>query len=168
MYKKVWLFSITKKNIFLCKLRNMPPIYYKPTTLLIYVNTSRTLFLRGLFDPIKPLGISINSTNEITRAHSEDIIIKNGHCSHKRTLCGWFKCDDEFIITTSLYPYFIFLSSFRDRFPQLPVQHRTECTCTDTLHSNPIFFFHGMCHKTQPQTNHHPSIDRQSIFKFHA
>ena len=44
-------------------------------------------------------------------------------------------------------------------FPQLPVHPSTECTGTDTLYSDPIWFFDGNCHKTQSQTNRHPSID---------
>ena len=31
---------------------------------------------------------------------------------------------------------------------------------TDTLHSDPILFFDGIRHKTQSQTNRHPSINR--------
>ena len=44
-------------------------------------------------------------------------------------------------------------------FPQLPVQPSTECTRTDTLHYDPIYFFDGTCHKTQSQTNCPPSIE---------
>ena len=47
-------------------------------------------------------------------------------------------------------------------FPHFPVQHITECTHTNTLHYDPICFFDGTCHKTQSQTNRHPSIDRHS------
>ena len=47
-------------------------------------------------------------------------------------------------------------------FPQLHVQPSTECTRTDTLHSDPFLFFDRICHKTQSQTNLHPSIDRHS------
>ena len=61
----------------------------------------------------------------------------------------------------SLYPYFIYFLKC-DWFPHLPVQPSTECTRTDTLNYDPILFFDGMCHKTQPQTNHHPSIGRHS------
>ena len=43
--------------------------------------------------------------------------------------------------------------------PQLPVQLSTQCTRTDTLHSDPIWFFEGTCHETQSQTNRHPSIN---------
>ena len=39
---------------------------------------------------------------------------------------------------------------FHDVFPQLPMQPSTECMQTDTLHSDPILFFDGTCHK-----NHH-------------
>ena len=42
--------------------------------------------------------------------------------------------------------YFIFLSCLRNVFPQLPVQPSTECTHTDTLHSDPFLFFDGTCH----------------------
>ena len=35
--------------------------------------------------------------------------------------------------------------------------------CTNTLNSDPILFFYGTCHKTQSQTNRHPSIDRHSL-----
>ena len=44
-------------------------------------------------------------------------------------------------------------------FPQIPVQPSIECTRTDTLHYDPIRSFGGTCHKTQSQTNRHPSID---------
>ena len=56
-----------------------------------------------------PFCTSIISSNQITRAHSDNIIIKNSHLSQIRTSVGWGKCHDEFIIATSLYPYFIFL-----------------------------------------------------------
>ena len=46
--------------------------------------------------------------------------------------------------------------------PQLPVQPSIECLRTDTLSSNPNLVFDGTCHKTQSQTNRHPSIDRHS------
>ena len=55
---------------------------------------------------------SIISSNNITREHYDDIIIKNGHCSHKITSVGWCKCHDKFRITASLYPYFIFKAIF--------------------------------------------------------
>ena len=48
-------------------------------------------------------------------------------------------------------------------FPQLSVQPSTECTRTDTLHSDPIWFFDGTCHKTPSQTNRHPSINRHIL-----
>ena len=35
-----------------------------------------------------PFYTSIISSNQITRAHYDDIIIKNGHGSHRRKLCG--------------------------------------------------------------------------------
>ena len=52
-----------------------------------------------------PFCTSIISSNQITRAHYDNIIINNGHCYHRRTLCGWCKHHYEFIISTSLYPY---------------------------------------------------------------
>ena len=55
-----------------------------------------------------------------------------------------------------------FKSFFHDVFPYIPVQSITECTRTDTLHSDPIWFFDGRCHKTQSKINGHPSIDRNS------
>ena len=49
-----------------------------------------------------PFCTSIITSNQITRAHSDYIIIKNGHCSQRRTSVGWCKCHDEFRIATSL------------------------------------------------------------------
>ena len=55
--------------------------------------------------------------------------------------------------------YFIFISCLRDVFPPLPVQPITEFKCTDTLNSYPFLITDGICHKTQSQTNRHPSIN---------
>ena len=71
------------------------------------------------------------------------------------------KTSDGVRIAATFYPYyFYFVICFRDVFPQFPVHPSTEFTRTDTLHSDPIYFFDGICHKTQSQTNRHPSIDR--------
>ena len=55
-----------------------------------------------------PFCTYIISSNQISRAHSDNIIIKNGLCSHRRRLGRLFNYHDEFIIVTSLYPYFFF------------------------------------------------------------
>ena len=59
-----------------------------------------------------PFCTSIISSNQITWIHSDDIIIKNWDFSERRTPVGWFKYHNEFIIATSLYPYFIFNAVF--------------------------------------------------------
>ena len=46
-------------------------------------------------------------------------------------------------------------------FPLIPVNPSTECTRTDTLNSDPFLIFDGTCHKTQSQTNRHPSINHK-------
>ena len=53
-----------------------------------------------------PFCTSIISSNQNTRAHSDNIIIKNGHFSQRRTYIGWCKCHDEFRIATSSEPFF--------------------------------------------------------------
>ena len=106
-----------------------------------------------------PFCTSIISSNQITRANADNIVINNGRCYQRRTYVGWCKCHDELRIATSLYPYFIFKICFCAVFPQRPVQPSTECTCTETLHYDPILFFDRICYKTQSQTNRHTSID---------
>ena len=67
-----------------------------------------------------PFCTSIISSYQITRAHSDIIIIKNRHCSQIITYFGWCKCHDEFRITTSLYPYFIFKAVFTTCYHSFP------------------------------------------------
>ena len=55
-----------------------------------------------------------------------------------------------------------FKSYFRDVLPQLPIKPITSFKRNNTLNHYPIPFFDGTCHKTQSQTNRHPSIDRHS------
>ena len=94
-----------------------------------------------------PFCNSIISSYHITKSHYDDIIIKNGRCS-------------DVIVT-----FISFLSYLRGVFPQLPVHPSTECTRTDTLHSDPFLFFDRTCHKTQSQTNRHPSIKWHSYHR---
>ena len=73
---------------------------------------SKMLFLPEILTQTNPTFTSFISSNQITRAHYEDIIIKNGHCSQRIKLYGWCKCHGEFIIATSLYYYLIKKSVF--------------------------------------------------------
>ena len=58
--------------------------------------------------------------------------------------------------------HFLYLSCLRDVFPQLPVQPSTECTRTDTPHSNPIQFLTERVIKYNHKPTAAPSIDRCS------
>ena len=45
-----------------------------------------------------PFCTSIISSNQITRAHNDNIIINNGHCSKIRISFGWCKCYGEKLV----------------------------------------------------------------------
>ena len=49
-----------------------------------------------------------------------------------------------------------------DVFPQIPIQLSADCTLTDTLHYEPIWFFDRTFHKTKSQNNRQPYIDCHS------
>ena len=72
------------------------------------MSTSLILILWTLKTQSTPFCTSIILSSHITRTHYDNIIINNGHCYHRRTLCGWCKFHYELRIATSLYPYFIF------------------------------------------------------------
>ena len=58
--------------------------------------------------------------------------------------------------------FFFYLNLLHDMSHQLPVQRSTECTWTDTLHSDLIWFYDGTYLNTQLQTKRHPSINCHS------
>ena len=120
-------------------------------------------FYEKILNQSNPFCTYIISSNQITRAHSDDTIINNGHFSHRKN-CVAYVSD---MMSSELWCNFtpislLFKSYFCDWFPQLPVQPRTECTRTDTLNSDPIIFFYETCHSTQPWTDHHSFIDHHS------
>ena len=106
-----------------------------------------------------PFFTSNISSKKITRAHYDDIIIKNDRFYQKITYVGWCKYHDEFIFVMLLYYYFIFQIIFCDWFPQISVHPSSECTLAETLNSDRIIFFDKTCHKKQSQTNPHPYIE---------
>ena len=112
----------------------------------------RYWFSKDCLTQLNPFCAYIISSNQITRAHSDNIIINNGHCSQRITSVGWCKCHDKFRIATSLYPYFIIKKiCFHNMFPQLLVHPSTECTYTDTVHYDPFFLTeHAIKHNHKP------------------
>ena len=72
----------------------------------MYQNLLWYWFSEDFLTQSSPLCTSIVSSNQITRTLYHNSINKNGHCYHRRTLCGWCKCHYEFLIATSLYPYY--------------------------------------------------------------
>ena len=102
----LWLWLVLAKTCYLqflhgttshLKTRLKFYVYYPVMTLLVWYWFSQDQLTQS-----NPFCTSIISFNQIIRAHSDDIIIKNGHCSQRKTYVGWCKCHDEFRVATSL------------------------------------------------------------------
>ena len=116
------------------------------------------LFFEDCLTQYNPFCTPIISSNRITRAHYDNMIIKNGRFSQRRKYFFWCKCHDEFIITTLLYPYFIFKAVFITCSHSFLYRLVLICTRTDIMNSDLIFFFNVICHKKESKTKYEKNL----------